>query len=317
MKAEAGLSRILITGAGGFVGKHLISELRDRGQIYGLHHPKVDVSHIKNIELYPCDITESQRLYSLLDFINPDYIVHLAAIAFVPHSARNPLYTWDVNLYASLSILEWMRKRSPETKALFISTSEIYGEPVSLPMDESHPIAPNNVYAATKASLDIATGQYRRAHGLNIVTARPFNHTGPGQSDNFVVSSFAKQVAEVVLEKKEPIIRVGNLKAKRDFTDVRDVVKAYSKLLFDALSDTYNICSGRPQSIQYLLDGLINCSGKELKVETDPERMRRIDVPEVRGSFDKLASVTGWGPTIAIEKTLEDTLSYWIEILNE
>jgi GDP-4-dehydro-6-deoxy-D-mannose reductase len=254
---------ILITGIEGFAGRHLVNELLENPSLYdrlsAINHPDISVSHLDGlgIDLSPCDITDKEGLFKVLSDVMPSYIVHLAAISFVPSAMKNPLRTWQVNLFGGLHILEWVRQFSPKTRVLMVSTGEVYGAPESsseLPFNELSLLRPASVYSATKSALDNAAHHYARTWGLDIVVARPFNHIGAWQSSDFVVSSFARQVAMVKLGKAEPVIHVGNLSAERDFTDVRDVVRAYRLLLLSDVGGVFNISGGRSVGIRAILD---------------------------------------------------------------
>ena len=317
------MKKVYITGIEGFVGRYLVRELLDHGyEVAGLHHKHASAEHLEEhgITLYPGDVTDRrENFWFSLDRFSPDAVVHLAAITFVPHSLQDPLKTWRVNLWGTLNLLEWARQKKPDTKILVVSSGEVYGAPRNkdeLPFREDSRLNPQNVYAATKAAADLAAQQYINVWKMPVIIARPFNHTGPGQSPNFVASAFAKQVAEIVRGKREPVVRVGNLSAKRDFTDVRDVVRAYRLLLEKTESGVFNICSGKPVQIQKILDTLVELSGVDVKVEVDPERLRPVDVPLIYGSFEKLRAATGWEPKIPIEQTLHDLLEWWKEQLD-
>ncbi len=311
--------KVFITGIEGFVGRYLASDLiSHKHEVAGSYLPSEDVSHLVNpdCKLYPCDITDRESLWKILDTEKPDAIIHLAGIAFVPFSIKDPVTTWRVNLMGTLNLLEWARQMKPDTALLIVSTGEVYGPPkdeTDLPFAEESTINPNNPYAASKASVELAAIQYRRIYKMPVIIARPFNHIGPGQSDSFVVSSFARQVAKISLGKSDNEVRVGNLSAARDFTDVRDVVTAYCVILESRKIGTFNICSESPVKIEKILSTLIGISGKNIRVAVDPERLRPVDVPLVFGSYEKLRDEAGWEPKIPLAKSLEDTLKWWIE----
>jgi len=306
------MTKAFITGIEGFVGFHLTEELLASGyDVAGLYYHSAETKHLAGfpIELEPGNITDRNALWNTLDNVEPDCIVHLAAITFVPDSHKDPIATWQVNLMGSINMLEWVRQKKPDTKMLIVSTGEVYGAPKTakkLPYNEDSCFNPLNVYASTKAAADMAAKQYNTIWELPVIVARPFNHIGPGQSEKFVASAFAKQVAEIARGEKEPVIYVGNLSAARDFTDVRDVVRAYRLLLERVNSGIYNICSGEPVKIQHILDSLIAIAGIDVKVEIDPKRLRPVDVPTIYGDYEKLSRATGWQPEIKIAQSLGD-----------
>jgi len=317
-----GYLRVFITGIEGFVGRHLSAELAEAGhEVSGLYYDDSGIGELaeKIPDLRRGDILDRAELSKILNSVSPDVIVHLGAVSFVPAATKTPLMAWNVNLMGTLNILEWIRTENPDTRLLFVSTSEIYGKPKEgdLPYTERTPIRPENMYAATKAAADIAAERYRNLYDLHIATLRPSNHIGPGQSENFVVSSFAKQVAGAVLGLGDGVIRVGNLSASRDFLDVRDVVRAYRFVLEGGVTGIFNVGSGRAVKISDILDKLVEIAGTDIRVETDPERLRPVDVPIVMVSHKKLLAESGWHPEIPLEKTLEDIFRWWKEKLKK
>jgi len=326
------MEKVFITGIEGFVGEHLLQELLSHNyKVVGLYYTDLSAVHLEKygIPLYAGDITDRKDIWEILDKVEPNTIIHLAAITSIPQSIQFPMNTWKVNLWGTLNIMEWIRQRKPQTKLLAISSGEVYGIPDSedeLPFTEKNSLKPVNIYASTKAAAEMAARQYRNIWKLPIVIARPFNHIGPGQSNKFVASAFAKQIAEIMEKKIEPIVRVGNLLAHRDFLDVRDVVRAYRMLISDESifyqkNDNlpvgnrivFNICSGNPIEIQTILDMLIDISDIEVEIEIDSNKFRPIDIPIIYGSHEKITKRTGWRPDIPLRKTLNDTLQYWLE----
>jgi GDP-4-dehydro-6-deoxy-D-mannose reductase len=310
---------ILVTGIDGFVGSHL-TELLMAVPGVSVSGLVVDPSRIPLIEkhrsrlnLLKVDIRRKEEVFEAVKACRPGRIFHLAGQAYVPTSMKDPLDTYSININGGIHLLEAVRQFAPECRVLLVSSGEVYGRvPPDAEVDESYPLKPENPYAASKACLDLISQQYRMSFGVKTVVARAFNHLGPGQSDVFVGSAFARQVAEVRLGLRQPVISVGNLEAQRDFTDVRDVVRAYYALLeVEPKYAVYNISSGKPVAVKEILDRLIFASGVRVKVEKDPARMRTIDSPVVVGSHARLTAETGWTPTIGLEQTLGDILAYW------
>lgn len=308
----------LITGAGGFVGGHLCNYLLSHtdweltGTVFapesesGTRRPR--------LHLRTADLRERDTVTSLIDDVKPDVIFHLAAQSFVPTSFADPWDTLENNILSQLNLLEAVRRSDRETVFLVIGSNEEYGapEPSELPQTEKSPLRPNNPYAVSKVSQDYLGLQYYLAYDVPVVRVRPFNHTGPGQSSRFVAPAFASQVARIEAGLQEPVMRVGNLSTSRDFTDVRDMVRAYHLAVTEGEpGEVYNLASGEPRSIKMLLETLLSYSDAEIKVERDPDRYRPVDVPVVYGSASKFYASTGWEPQIPFEQTLKDTLTYW------
>lgn len=248
--------------------------------------------------------------------VRPDLVFHLAAQASVPDSWRDPATTYTTNVLGQLGLIEAiLRLDDPKPRLLVVSSSEIYGAPIGpeeLPVLESNPLRPDSPYAVSKAAQDLMAYQYVRSHRLPIVRVRPFNHIGPGQNDAYVAGAFARQVAEVEAGVRKPVIRVGNLTAQRDFTDVRDIVRGYLLAVqHGAPGEVYNLASGRAIPVQHILDFYVSRSRAPLRVETDPARFRPVDVASVYGDSTKLRSLCGWTPSIPLETTLSDVLEYW------
>jgi len=260
------------------------------------------------------DLRDPEGVCTLVDEVQPDYIFHLAAQSFVPTSFADPWDTLENNIRAELNLLEAVRRSGREVWVLVVGSNEEYGapEPGELPQTEESPLRPNSPYAVSKVAQDFLGLQYHLAYGMPIVRVRPFNHTGPGQSPRFVVPAFASQIARIEAGTQEPVVKVGNLDAARDFSDVRDIVRAYHLAVTQGEpGEVYNLASGRPQSVRGLLETLLSYSQVEIQVERDPERYRPVDVPVVYGSAEKFRRQTGWQPLIPFEQTLRDTLEYW------
>jgi GDP-4-dehydro-6-deoxy-D-mannose reductase len=314
------MRKALITGITGFAGSHLAEHLLSQGmEVYGTARwrSKLDnIEHIKNdIHLLTADMRDGHSLEVVLEESKPDYIFHLAAQSFVPMSWRAPADTMETNLIGTVHLFEAVRKLNISPRIQVAGTSEEYGfvYPDEVPITEENPLRPLSPYGVSKVATDKLSYQYYMSYGLHTVVTRGFNHTGPRRGDVFVTSTFAKQIAEI--EKgKDPVIHVGNLEAKRDFTDVRDMVKGYLLAVEKCKpGESYNICSGKAITIRELLDLLISMSRKKIKVQQDPDRMRPSDVEVLQGDCSKFKKQTGWKQTIPFEKTMEDLLNYWRE----
>ncbi|HIC94455.1 MAG TPA: SDR family oxidoreductase [Anaerolineae bacterium] len=310
--------KALITGIAGFAGSHLAEYLLAHTdlEVCGVIHRRDDnIAHLRDrLMLFRGDLRDYDFVSSVLARTRPDLIFHLAAQAFVPASWRDPWDTLESNIRSQLNVLRAAVELGLEAKVLVVGSNEEYGlvRPEDLPLRETAPLRPDNPYGVSKVAQDMLGLQYRLSHGLHTVRVRPFNHIGPRQSERFVASAFAKQIAEVEANLRPPVIRVGNLSAKRDFTDVRDVVRAYWLILNRGEpGEVYNIGSGVPRSIRELLDILLGLSKVEISVKQDPSRLRPSDVPISYCDFTKLRERTGWQPTIPFEESLRDVLNYW------
>ncbi len=316
--------RALITGAGGFVGKHLCDYLLAHtdwellGTVYP--HPVEDEQPEPRLQLRYADLRDREGVRALVDEVQPDYIFHLAAQSFVPTSFADPWDTLENNIRAELNLLEAVRQSEREVCVLVVGSNEEYGapKPDELPMTESSPLRPTNPYAVSKVAQDFLGLQYYLAFGMAVVRVRPFNHTGPGQSPRFVVPAFASQIARIEMSLQEPVIKVGNLDTARDFSDVRDIVRAYYLAVTQGEpGEVYNLASGNPQSVRGLLETLLSYSQTEIRIERDPARYRPVDAPVAYGSAEKFHRRTGWELQILFEQTLRDTLGYWREQVKE
>ncbi len=310
------MERALIIGAAGFVGNYLIEYLAQMG-VNEIHATKLN-SELKNdkVVIHELDILDKESIVSLLYEVRPTHIFHLAAQSSVGVAWKNPGLTIDVNIKGSVNVLDAVRELFYTPRVLMIGSGEEYGHirEDEVPITEENHIRPGNIYAATKACQNMIGSMYAKAYDMDLVQVRAFNHIGPGQASLFVVSDFCKQVAEIEKGLREPVMRVGNLKAKRDFTDVRDVVKAYYLLAEKGKAgETYNVGSGHAVQIRDILDEIISRSGREISVEVDANKIRPVDVPIIEADISKINSQTGWKPEIAIGRTIEDTLAYWRE----
>lgn len=311
--------RALITGAGGFVGGHLCTYLlahTDWDLTGTLFHPSKAEPSDPRLRFCTADLRDPERVQTVVDEARPSYVFHLAAQSFVPTSFADPWETLENNIRAELNLLEAVRQSEDEVRILVVGSNEEYGAPGpdELPQTEGSPLRPNNPYAVSKVGQDFLGLQYHLAYELPVVRVRPFNHTGPGQSPRFVLPAFASQIARIEAGLQEPMMKVGNLSTARDFTDVRDIVRAYHLAVMQGEpGEVYNLASGQPRSIRELLETLLRCSEFDIRVERDPERYRPADAPVVYGSAEKFRRRTGWEPEIPFEQTLHDTLTYWRE----
>jgi len=316
--------RVLITGAGGFVGGHLVEYLLGLpGQIAidaavlnppGAH-PRLNG---RPVAQHQVDLRDSDAVRALVETARPDRVFHLAALADVGASFRNPWATLENNIRVQVNLQEAILQSGIPARVLIVSSGEIYGAAggTTAPIDETYPFEPASPYSVSKVAQDMLGLQYFIAHGMAIIRARPFNHIGPSQRGGFVAADFASQIAAIEAGQRPPVIDVGNLAAERDFTDVRDVVRAYHLLLErGAPGEAYNVCSGAGHSIQSLLDTLLSYSPAAIEVRQDPARMRPSDVPRRVGDARKLRAATGWAPEIPFERTLLDILNDWRQSL--
>ncbi len=305
-------ARVLITGGSGFVGTALT-------RLLATDHPECEV-HALGHESRSFDICDHALVADLVQRIRPTAVVHLAAIAAPAEAKASPRRAWNVNLMGTLNVAEAIQRHAPDARLVFAGSSESYGAYFKTadgrPVREDAPLLPQTVYAATKASADLMLAQMAM-DGLDVVRFRPFNHTGPGQADQFVVPAFARQVAEAAAGKRPRVIEVGNLDAARDFLDVRDVVRAYAKAALEPASslsgNVYNLASGKPIAIRAILDRLIALSGVEVDVKTDPSRLRKNEIPVACGDASAAYADMGWRPAIPLEQTLHDVFDYWKE----
>ena len=314
--------RVFITGITGFAGTHLVKELRLRGvEASGTAYPEKPGEWNASPEerVFVQDIIDDKGLSALIAQARPDWVFHLAAVSNVRHSWEKRRETLETNLTGTLNLFEAVRKHVPEARVLYVSSSDVYGilSPLSKALSEEDAVEPVNPYAFTKIGGEILSRFYARIEGLDLVIARPFPHTGPGQSPDFVCSDWASQIAQIEKRRKEPVIKVGNLDAERDFLDVRDVVKAYILLMEKGeRGEIYNICSGNAVSLKEVLDILLSFSGESIGIEVDPGKMRKIDIPFLAGDNRKIRRRTSWQPNISISRSLEDLIQYWRNCLS-
>jgi GDP-4-dehydro-6-deoxy-D-mannose reductase len=309
--------RALVTGATGFVGLHLLRELAAAGAdaIIGLSRdpPVPDASLPADVSLHQGDLLDAALLARVLADARPTHLFHLAGYADTGRSFQEPEAVWRGNLDATRSLYEAVHRAGLPTRILFVSSGTVYGEPdTSQPVDETAVLRPQSPYAASKAAADLLSYQVSCAPGLDIVRARPFNHVGPGQSARYAVANFARQLAAIERGLQPPLLRVGNLSPLRDFTDVRDVVRAYVLLGEKGRKgEAYNVASGNSLPMSEVLRQLLSLCRIPVRVETDPLLVRAVEWAGVRVDVRALQTQTGWRPALPLRQTLEDTLDYW------
>ncbi|MCC7446160.1 MAG: GDP-mannose 4,6-dehydratase [Anaerolineae bacterium] len=311
--------KILVTGAGGFVGGHLLTYLNNqsKGELYGTLGQDVErrpalVALCPN--LWTLDLRDPAPIRDILAAVRPDQIFHLAGQAYVPRSFEDPWDTLETNIRGTLNVLQAVRDLALPARVLVVGSAEVYGavKPEYLPLNEDSPLAPTSPYSVSKVGQDMLALQYTLAHQVFTVRTRPFNHIGPGQNNRFAVPNWASQIAEAEVGRRDPVVYVGNLSAARDFTDVRDVVRAYAMALDNGKSgEVYNVCSGQAYTMQSIMDRLVSLSRIPIEVRIDPERFRAVEIPVLKGSFRRLHEQTGWEPQIPIDQSLRDVLDEW------
>lgn len=307
--------KALIIGGAGFVGGYLIKELAGAGsEVHATCLPSEKIDST-DCTAHTLDILDIDAVTAILNEVKPDTIFHLAAQSSVALSWKKPQLTADINIKGSINVLEAMRMaEKQDMRILLIGSGEEYGfiREGACPISEDERLRPGNVYAATKACQGMIGEIYARAYKMDIIMVRAFNHSGPGQLPMFVISDFCHQIAETEKCGKLPEMSVGNLSAMRDFTDVRDVVRAYRLLSEKGVSgQTYNVGRGKAVEIQYILDTALSMSETEITVKRDPSRMRASDIPIIEPDVSKIYADTGWKAEISMEQTIRDTLDYW------
>lgn len=307
--------RILITGARGFVGQHLTDHLTTaipEAEIYGTTRDRSENVTETSATLITVELNDETQVRELIGDIQPDVIYHLAAQAFVPRSFEAPWETLENNIKSQLNIFQACRQENLRPRTLIISSAEVYGRirQDQLPITEDAPLQPTSPYGVSKAACDLLAQQYHDSYDLPLIICRPFNHIGPGQNEDFVAPAFAMQIARIEAGQQEPIISVGDLSAERDFTDVRDIVRAYRMIIENGEPGTvFNVSSGVSHSIQSMLDNLLRSAKCEIQVAVDPARLRPSSMPVLRGDSARLRNATGWKPEIPFDQSLSDILN--------
>lgn len=294
--------KALIIGGTGFVGPHLQRRLHDRYNVIATGQNE--------------DIRDNEKIKAVVRTAAPDIVINLAAITTVRESFERQYDNYNIGLFGTLNLLMALKDTGFQGRMLQVGSSEVYGFPTpdQLPISESEPLRPMSPYAVNKVAIEALCYQWSQTEQFKIVTTRSFTHIGPGQSDRFAISNFAKQIAEIKQRDLPPVIHVGDLSATRDFTDVRDVVSAYDMLLQDGRNgEIYNVCSNQEVSTQWMLEKLIEISGINVKVVQDTTRLRVSEQRRVCGDNKKLIRDTGWHKNISLDTSLSDILSYWEE----
>jgi len=319
-KRNKAKQKSLITGITGFAGSHLAELLlREGHDVFGIVRWRSRSEHLEHLNghlhLIEADLLDLKSLQDVMINLRPDYIFHLAAQSFVPASWTAPAVTLETNAVGSCNLFEAVRTAQIDPLIQIACSSEEYGlvHENELPIKETNPLRPLSPYAVSKVAMDYLGYQYFKSYGLKIVRTRGFNHEGPRRGEVFVTSTFAKQIALIEKGKQKPVILVGDLSTKRDFTDVRDMVRGYYLAAQKGEpGEVYNIASGKAWVIKDVLDYLLSLSKvKNIKVKRDPKRLRPSDVPILLGDSSKFREATGWQPQIPFKKTLRDTLNYW------
>jgi GDP-4-dehydro-6-deoxy-D-mannose reductase len=318
--AKGNAMRVLITGITGFAGSHLadLCLAKPNVELCGIIRWRSRTENIEHIwdrvKFLECDLRDATSTRDAIEEIRPEYIFHLAAQSFVPTSWNAPSESLITNIIGQLNVFEAVRKIKLDCRIQIACSSEEYGMvyPGEIPIKETNPLRPLSPYAVSKVGQDMLAYQYFMSYRTDVVRTRGFNHTGPRRPAVFVCSDFAKQIVDIERGQRDPIIRVGNLDARRDFTDVRDIVRGYWLALEKGKSgEVYNICSGKSHRIGDVLGMLIALAGVRVEVRQEASRMRPSDVPHLEGDYGKFRADTGWRPEIPFERTLKDLLDFW------
>jgi len=323
------MKSILITGISGFVGGHFTRHLLSKDTEYEIHgvsrskpvwdNIRAQTPNLDSVVFHPCDLLDSAKINTIIGEIQPDFILHLASFSSVAQSWQDPLASFLNNTNAFLNIVEAVRIEELDSKILSVGSSEEYGivDTGNLPLTEKQQVNPANPYAVARVSEEYLSQIYVRGYHLNICCTRSFNHIGPGQSNQFVVSSIARQFADIAVNRKKPLIKIGAGSIIRDFVDVSDVVLAYDAILERGVpGEIYNVCSGRGYSIRDIVDCLSKLTQIPVNVEEKEELLRPIDNPILIGSYEKLHRETGWEPTCSIKQSLQRIYDYWYTTLS-
>ncbi len=316
--------RVLLTGAAGFTGSHLAEYLLGEASATReepievhcvVHRHDRRIHHLRHrMQLHRGDLRNGLWVNDLVQNVQPDYVMHLAAWSDVGGSWQQPWTTYELNIQCQLHLLQALHRWSPTSRTFVVTSNEVYGllNPDDLPLNEETPFRPNNPYGVSKVTQDMMALQYWLSHQLPTIRARSFNHIGPGQSDDFAASAFARQIAEIEAGQRLPVVTVGNLDTQRDFTDVRDVIRAYWALTQQGQAgQVYNVGSGQARSVRWLLETLLTLTPVEVEIKLDPNRLRPSDVPLSVCDNRRLIQATEWQPQIDLRQSLQDLLDHW------
>jgi GDP-4-dehydro-6-deoxy-D-mannose reductase len=310
--------RILITGATGFAGHHLCALCRANGaEVHAITRTDVPDPAPPGVHEHPADLRDPAAVAAVIRDVRPDRVMHLAGASSVGQSFREPMLTWDVNLNGTLGVLEALRAEAPDVRTLLVTSGEVFGRVAleDLPVTEGTPMRPLSPYASSKAAADIAARQYRDTEGMPVLRVRAFNHIGPGQDARFVLPNVARQIAVAEHRGQDAVeVHLGNLETRRDFTDVRDMVRAYWLIMEHGDPDAvYVACSGASRPVRELVEGLVPHARIPVSFVSDAELRRSGEQPDLYGSPERLRDELGWAPEIPLETTLADTLQWWRE----
>ncbi len=313
--------RILITGASGFVGQHLSRLLIScRHEVFGTFLTGNRAGLPSGVKMLRCDLRHANEVRSVVQDVQPQQVYHLAALSSVKDSFENARLVYESNFWGTFNVLDAVRAAQPSARVLLVSSGHCYG-PVKrshLPIKETEPLHPDSPYGVSKAAADMLGGQFFHNYGLKVIRARPFNHTGPGQSPHFVCSDFARQFATIELGISSPLVRIGNIFARRDFSDVRDVVQAYVMLIAKGNpGEAYNVGSGRAVALRQILAILQSICPRKVQIEVEKQRLRRGETTVSFCSIRKLKQATGWHPKFDLRDTLQDLYSSWKEAIRK
>ena len=307
--------RLFLTGRNGFVGRHVALALANP-EAAGLAAGAVS---IVGPDRY-IDLRDESALRGAIEDARPDWVIHLAAQSFVPQSFSDPRATFDVNFFGTLALLQSLAAAKFGGRLLFVGSGDQYGlvPETELPVREMQPLKPRNPYAVSKVAAEALCYQWSQTGPFEVVMARPFNHIGPGQSEQFAVSDFARQVAEIKLARRPGVVETGDIDVTRDFTDVRDVVRAYLLLLAGGRvnGEVYNVCSGVERTPRELIERLAALAAVDITIRQDPARLRRAEQRRVCGSHTKIRDAVGWTPILGIDDSLHSILNHWTEELS-
>lgn len=315
--------KALITGITGFMGSHLADYLlAENVEVFGIARTRSKLDNIKHlgdkVTLLNGDIRDGFSMKKIVADVKPDFIFHLASQSFVPESWRAPHETLYTNVIGTLNILEAVKEVGCDTTIQVAGSSEEYGlvEVSELPIKETNLLRPVSPYGVSKVAADLLSQQYYRSYGLKVIVTRCFNTEGPRRGEAFVTSYYAKRIAEILAGKRQPVLELGNMDAERDFSDVRDVVRAFWLLVNKCKAgEVYNISSGKARKVMFVVDYLLEISKLKVDLVPDPKLLRPSDVLRLLGDSNKFRILTGWHPTISFEKTLKDLLDYWVGIV--